>query len=175
MSSQTYTPSGIEAYQLGRSYDVMPIAMIPEHCVEVPAGPLTFVVESRNLSDEAINLNAVDRGRPDQTYDSGIDDAGACVHVLGAADDLEWLRFDCFDNEPHYHYVRNDSQSNQVIRFDQFAEGDPEEWTLQRLRSNLPAMLRYAGAEALADEVAATDLSGYVDQVAALLAKLRAS
>lgn len=173
MNTPHSTPSGIEAYQLGRHYDVMPIPMVPEHCVEVAAGPLTFVVESRNLSDEAINLNALDRGRPDQTFDSGIDDSGACVHVLGAVDGAEWLRFDCFDNEPHYHYVRNHEQSNQVIRFDQFAEGDPEEWTLQRLRTNLPAMLAYAGAQELADAVATADLSSAVDEVAVLLEKLR--
>ncbi len=164
--------SGIEAYQLGRSYDVMPIPMDPAFCVEVEAGPVVFVVESRRLSDEAINVNALDRGRPDQTYDTGIDDGGACVHVVGAEDRLEWLRFDCFDLEPHYHYVRNDTQSNQVVRFDQFAEGDPQAWTLQRLRSNLPAMLRYAGAERLAEQVAASDLTSGVDEVAAILTNL---
>lgn len=170
-----HTPSGIEAYQLGRTYEVMPIPMVPEHCVEIPAGPVTFVVESRNLSDEAINTNALERGRPDQTFDTGIDDGGACVHVVGTADGLEWLRFDCFDNEPHYHYVRNHEQSNQVVRFDQFAEGDPEEWTLQRLRGQLPQMLRYAGAEELADEVAGADLSAAVDEVAAMLARLKSA
>ena len=164
--------SGIEAYQLGRSYDVMPIPMDPAFCVEVSAGPLVFVVESRRLSDEAINVNALERDHPDQTYDTGIDDGGACVHVLGAEDSLEWLRFDCFDLEPHYHYVRNEAQSNQVVRFDQFAEGDPQVWTLQRLRSNLPAMLRYAGAEQLADQVTGSDLTVAVDEVAAILEHL---
>ncbi len=169
----TTTPSGIEAYQLGRTYPVMPIPMVPAHCVEITAGALTFIVESRSLSDEAINTNALDSGRPDQTVQSGIDDGGACVHVLGTEDGLEWLRFDCFDNEPHYHYVRNAEQTNQVIRFDQFAEGDPEAWTVQRLRSNLPEMLRYAGAGSLADQVAAGDLQPAVDEVARVLTRLR--
>ncbi|WP_244931499.1 hypothetical protein [Nocardioides sp. W7] len=170
----TQTPSGVEAYLLGRTYAVMPIPMVPEHCVEVPAGPLTFVVEARRLSDEAINENAFDRGRPDQTVVSGIDDGGACVHVLDAEDGLEWLRFDCFDNEPHYHYVRNGESANQVVRFDQFAEGDPETWTLQRLRTSLPAMLRYAGAAALAETVAEADLTAAVDEVARVLLRSRA-
>ncbi len=169
----TNTPSGIEAYQLGRTYDVMPIPMVAEHCIEIPAGPLTFVVESRNLSDEAINANALDRGRPDQTFDTGIDDGGACVHVLDAADRLEWLRFDCFDNEPHYHYVRHHDRTNQVVRFDQFAEGEPQAWTLERLTNHLPAMLRYAGADSLAMSVGAADLSAPVAEVAAVLARLR--
>lgn len=166
------TASGIEAYQLGRSFEVMPIPMDPGFCIEVPAGPVTFVVESRRLSDEAINTNALDRGRPDQTYDSGIDDGGACVHVCDSADGLEWLRFDCFDNEPHYHYVRNTEQCNVVVRFDQFAEGDPEAWTLDRLRSRLPAMLRYAGAEGLADATDSAELGAAVDRVAEILQRL---
>ncbi|CAM3149022.1 DUF402 domain-containing protein [Prescottella defluvii] len=167
------TASGIEAYQLGRSFEVMPIPMDPEFCQEIPAGPVTFVVESRRLSDEAINTNALDRGRPDQTYDTGIDDGGACVHVCGSADGREWLRFDCFDNEPHYHYVRHNEQRNVVVRFDQFAEGDPEAWTLDRLRTRLPAMLRHAGAEELADVVAGAELGGAVDEVAEVLRRLR--
>ncbi|WP_300681903.1 hypothetical protein [Nocardioides sp.] len=174
MSMTNAVSSGIEAYQLGRTFEVMPIPMIPEHCVEVPAGPVTFVVESRNLSDEAINTNAVDRGRPDQTFDTGIDDGGACVHVLETEGGAEWLRFDCFDNEPHYHYVRNTEQTNQVIRFDQFAEGDPEAWTLARLRSNLPAMLSYAGAGELAGLVERADLREAIDEVAAVLRRLHA-
>lgn len=171
----TTSPSGVEAYRLGRIYEVMPIPMVPDRCVEVPAGALTFIVESRNLSDEAINANALDRGRPDQTVDTGIDDGGACIHVVGTADGLEWLRFDCFDNEPHYHYVRHGEQANQVVRFDQFAEGDPQAWTLERLRTRLPAMLRYAGAGDLADAVAAADLTGAVDEVASVLDRLGAS
>lgn len=167
------TASGIEAYRLGRSFEVMPIPMDPDCCQDVSAGPLTFVVESRRLSDEAINTNAVDRGRPDQTYDSGIDDGGACVHVCDSADGREWLRFDCFDNEPHYHYVLHNEQRNVVVRFDQFAEGDPEAWTLGRLRTRLPAMLRHAGAEELAAVVADAELGAAVDEVAEILRRLR--
>lgn len=162
-------PSGIDAYVLGRSYDVMPIPMDPEFCVEVPAGPLTFVVESRRLTDDAINTNALDRGRPDATYDTGIEDGGACVHVLSAADGLEHLRFDCFDNEPHYHYIDNVVQANVVVRFDQFAEGDPQEWTLGRLRDRLPHMLDHLGLTELAAAVRAEDLEPAVAEVERLL------
>ncbi|MET3641491.1 hypothetical protein ABIC73_003084 [Prescottella equi] len=164
-------PSGIEAYRLGRSFDVMPIPMDPAHCVDVPAGPLIFVVESRHLTDEAISSNAVERGRPDATYDSGIDDEGACVHVLSAGDRSEHLRFDCFDNEPHYHYIRQADQQNVVVRFDQFAEGDARDWTLGRLRSRLPHMLGFLGLTELADAVQATDLEPAVAEVERLLSR----
>lgn len=162
-------PSGVEAYFLGRSFDIMPIPMDPAACVEVTAGPITFVVESRRLSDEDINKNAVSRGRPDQTYDTGIEDGGVCVHVLGTADRLEHLRFDCFDNEPHYHYIRNVDQSNVVVRFDNFAEGDPLLWTLEKIRRRLPEMLEYAGAVDLASQTRDYDLSEAIDDVESLL------
>lgn len=165
-------PSGVEAYFLGRSFDIMPIPMAPAACVEVAAGPITFVVESRKLSDEDINRNAVSRGRPDQTNDTGIDDGGACVHVLGTADRLEHLRFDCFDNEPHYHYIRNADQTNVVVRFDNFAEGDPLLWTLERIRTRLPEMLEHAGATKLASQAREYDLSEAIDDVEALLLRV---
>lgn len=168
-------PSGIEAYSLGRSYDVMPIPMDPEFCIEVPSGPLTFVVESRRLTDHDINTNAVDRGRPDATFDTGIDDGGACIHVQSTSDSLEHLRFDCFDNEPHYHYIDNSAQANVVVRFDQFAEGDPLSWTLGRLRNRLPHMLDHLGLTELADQVRAADLEPSIAEVERLLLAVGAS
>lgn len=148
-------PSGIEAYRLGRSYEVLPIPMVPEHCVEVPAGPLVLVVEGRRLTDEAITANAVAQGRPDAVEGPvGVQDGGASVHVLGP-DGLEHLRFDCFEHEPHYHYVDNEAGANVVVRLDTFAEGDPVAWTLERLRHRLPEMLEHSGAAALASEVRA--------------------
>lgn len=163
--------SGLEAYMLGRSFDVMPIPMDPEMCVEIPAGPVTFIVESRVLTDEAINDNAIGRGRPDQTFDTGLNDGGASVHVLGASDRLEHLRFDCFDNEPHYHYIHNAEQTNVVVRFDNFAEADPHAWTLERLRERLPQMLDRAGAVELAEQVRRSDLSAAIGEVERLLLK----
>jgi hypothetical protein len=148
--------SGLEAYQLGRSYDVMPIDMVPEACVEVPAGPVTFVVESRRLTDDAIIDSAEGQGRRDAIDEpDGVDDGGASLHVLGSADRLEHLRFDCFEKDPHYHYIRNSQRSNLVVRLDTFAEGDPRAWVLERMRSRLPEMLEHAGAPELAERVRA--------------------
>lgn len=144
-------PSGLEAYKLGRHYDVLPIAMVPEACIEVPAGPVTFVVEARRLTDDAIISSAEEQGRRDAIDEPrGVDDGGASLHVLGAADGLEYLRFDCFEHEPHYHYIYNGEGANLVVRLDDVAEGDPKRWTLERVRTRLPEMLEYAGAPELA-------------------------
>ena len=164
--------SGLDAYKLGRAYDVMPIAMVPEACRDVPGGPVTFVLEGRRLTDDAINESAAAQGKPSlMEKPSGVDDGGMSIHVLGTADRLEHLRFDCFDIEPHYHYIRNAEQANVVVRIDTHAEGDPTAWTLGCLRSRLPEMLAHAGVGDLADEVrtARDEVAAGIDQVEGLL------
>ena len=165
-------PSGLEAYVLGRAYPVMPIPMVPEACIDVPAGPVTFVVEGRRLTDEAIIGNALERGGLDVIEQpDGVDDGGMTIHVLGAADRLEHLRFDCFEHEPHYHYIRNAEQANVVVRIDTFAEGDPTTWSLRCLRERLPEMLAHADATGLSEQVRAAgpELAAGIDRVAALM------
>jgi hypothetical protein len=93
--------------------------------------------------------------------------------VFGTRDGVEHLRFDCFETHPHYHYIRNAEQVNQIVRFDQMAMGDPLEWTLQRLRHRLPEMLDYTGAGELAAEVRADaeSVSSGVTAVAGVLSE----
>lgn len=147
-------PSGIDAYRLGREYTVMPIPMIPAHCVEVPAGPVRFVVEARSLTQEAIVLNEARQDATDGVdHDHEVDAAGASLHVLGADDGLEHLRFDAFDNEPHYHYIHQSVQRNTVVRIDDRAEGDVLAWVLRVVGERLPEMLEHAGVGELADAV----------------------
>ena len=173
MADTAASESGLDAYKLGRRYEVMPIPMDPAACVDVPAGPLTFVVEGRQLTDDAIVDNAVAQGRPDGIdQPDGVFDEGTSIHVLGADDRREHLRFDCFEREPHYHYIRNDEQANVVVRIDTFAEGDALRWTLGRLRDRLPEMLGHAGAAPLAAEVdrARAEVAAGVDRVERVLA-----
>ena len=150
------TSSGIEAYVVGRSYDVMPIPMVEQHCVEVAAGAVTFVVESRHLTDEIINHNARSQGRPDGVLDLVVDDGGPSLHVLGTDDRREHLRFDCFEHEPHYHYVCHEQGTNLVVAVDVHALGDPLGFTMTAVRHRLPEMLEFAGAHEVADAVRAS-------------------
>ncbi len=130
----------------GHTYDIMPIPPIPKNCYEIPAGPVLFVLESRLLNDQTVDATIVDG--------PVIEDGGASLHVCDAADGLEHLRFDCFEKAPHYHYVRQAEQLNQVLQIDDIAI-DPVDWTLQCVRTRLPEMLDYAGAGALAAAVRA--------------------
>lgn len=168
----TTTPSGIEAYQLGRHYSVMPIAIVEEHCVEVPAGPVVFVVEARSLTLDAIVENEAAQAASDGLqHDYMVDAGGASLHVLDSETRVEYLRFDAFDHEPHYHYILNDEPGNVVVRFDDVAEGDPMAWTLRVVSNRLPEMLEHAHAAPLADAVreASDAVAAGVDQLAAVL------
>ena len=83
-----------------------------------------------------------------------------CIHVLGPGRDgalVEYLRLDCFDDEPHYHYVYNDERAQDRVFLDPTLEGDPMEWALDRLRTRMPEVL---------DKVGAPELAAQVDQAA---------
>jgi hypothetical protein len=153
-------------YRLGNRFDVMPIPMVPDHCVAVDAGAVQLVVESRRLTDEI--LAETYGGREYPSAGVHFDDAGACLHVCGADDGLEHLRFDCFDDEPHYHYIYQADQANVIVRIDENAVGDPTEFALACVGGRLPEMLRKAGAIALADAVVAE-----LDEVRRALADVR--
>lgn len=168
--------SGLDAYKLGRAYAVMPIPMVAEACTDVPAGPVTFVVEGRRLTDEAILTNAEATGGLDAIdQPSGVDDGGMSIHVLGTDDRLEHLRFDCFEHEPHYHYIDNAEQANVVVRIDTFAEGDPTAWSLRCLRERLPEMLGHTGMAGLGERVraATAEVRAGVDRVEAMVTAAR--
>ncbi len=159
-------------YRRGNRYEQMPIPMVAEHCIPVDAGAVQLVVESRRLTNEILQ----------QTYggatgsDIHFDDFGATLHVCGTADGLEHLRFDCFENEPHYHYIEQAAGANVVVRIDELAVGDPVEFSLACIEHHLPDMLRHCGVADLADEVAAQPdaVHAAVDQVRELMTKAHA-
>jgi hypothetical protein len=151
-------------YRRGNRYDQLPIPMVTEHCIPVDAGAVQLVVESRKLTNEIIGdtyHGAVDAGIP-------FDDFGATLHVCGTADGLEYLRFDCFENEPHYHYIEQAVGANTVVRIDELAVGDPIDFSLACVEHHLADMLRHCGVAGLADTVA-----GEPDKVITAVAEVR--
>ena len=82
---------------------------------------------------------------------SDLDDRGVSLHVCSAGNDgLEFLRFDCFDEDPHYHYISWREKFNDMVHLDSIADGDPLAWALERIRTRLPQMLTRAGADDIA-------------------------
>jgi hypothetical protein len=87
--------------------------------------------------------------------DEIMDDQGLCVQVYSEIEgkDTEILRFDCFDQAPHYHY--GPENLNIRLFMDKTTSGNPLGWTLTQLRNNLPAMFERSGYDDLAETVKA--------------------
>jgi hypothetical protein len=139
-------------------YDRMPIPPIEAHTTYFDAGNVRIGVEYRLLNDELVaevrkTLEAA--GGPDQGQIENLNDRGVSLHVFAGpkGGQLERLRFDCFLEDPHYHYVSWKDKSNEVLHVDPVADGDPLNWALERIRTRLPEMLTRAGGADVARDV----------------------
>ena len=137
-------------------YSVMPIPSNEAHTTSFQIGAIRVGVEYRRLTDAvaaAAQLEVADGDARGQT--TGLDDRGVSIHVYGNQDgeEREFLRFDCFLEDPHYHYVSWRDKANEMIHLDPVADGDPLAWALERIRTRLPQMLARAGASDVAERV----------------------
>ncbi len=139
-------------------YDLMPIPPVESQTEYFEAGVVTFGVEYRLLDDAIAAASSIESARGQKSAggqkSSSFDDRGVSLHVFGSPaegeEPLEYLRFDCFDEDPHYHYVSWNDKSNEMLHIDPVADGDPLTWALERIRTRLPQMLERAGATAIA-------------------------
>ena len=137
----------VEPCQYGYVFPGYPNPPIPERCTSIAAGPVVLVVEARHLD-----------------VPGAVEDHGPTLHVCGAAGGTEYLRFDCFLDNPHYHYFQDHGTVNLQCFLDPHADGDAIEWTLACVRRRLPAMLEHCGEP----ELAAAVRAGY-DQILAVV------
>ncbi|MBY0401479.1 hypothetical protein K2X89_14370 [Myxococcota bacterium] len=152
----------------GVVYKVQPEPMDPSACTRFDAGPVAFVLEYRSVDPE--RLERAYAGRPEDLAEilrsmpeGGFTDTGLSIHVLGTKDDHEYLRFDVFKDDPHYHYVHPTGDRNHWVPFDPVAGGDMFEFALGCLRERLPSMLAFAGGRELAEEVDPRRVAPVVD------------
>ena len=113
---------------------------------QVTAGPITFVVEHRTVVQD------------------GVEAGGPTVRVLGGDDDHEYLRFDMFNVNPHYHY-EPPATDERILMIDTVAEGDAVSWALTRLRNRLAPMLIEADGRSLADALDEQTVARAIDDV----------
>jgi hypothetical protein len=136
----------------GTVYTVPPIPPDAEHTTYVDAGALRFGVEYR-LLDEAELAQNYEGAAMDEIQDAlqgdTVQDNGVSIHVVGSDDGHEYLRFDMFEQEPHYHYIERSGERQTIVDFDRIALGEMLPWTLHQIRHRLPEMLRRAGGDAL--------------------------
>jgi len=150
-------------------YELMPIPPVESQTRWFEAGAVAIGVEYRVLDDAVAAASEVAAaGGTDPGVTTGVDDRGVSIHVCGVrgGERLEHLRFDCFEEDPHYHYVSWDERRNEMIHIDPVADGDPLEWTLSRLRTRLPQMLARAGAADVARGVDPAAVEAILPRVA---------
>jgi hypothetical protein len=130
----------------------------------IACGPICFALQYRDLDGGAPHTQGA--GGPGGSHA----DQGVCIQVVGNVNgkETELLRFDCFDNAPHYHY--GPERQNVRIMLDPTVTGNPIAWTITQLATRLPEMLTRAGYAELAGQLDARLVS---QQVAAVAARAR--
>jgi hypothetical protein len=157
---------------VGLKVDLDPIPPILENTEMFKAGAISFGVEFRELNNDIVTANygvgraeLMERGVMKSSPEfAGTDDSGVSIHVYGG-DGREYLRFDCFAEDPHYHYILPDETFQRVVPFDAIANGDPLTWTMGCLRNRLEPMLREAGDGKSAERLDAAAVRSALDQV----------
>jgi hypothetical protein len=149
-------------------YDVMPIPPVIAHTRFFSAGAVRIGVEYRVL-DEAIaqaHMREVDTAGA-YAPALGVEDRGVSLHVFAEQDgeQRELLRFDCFVEDPHYHYISWRARTNDMVHVDPIADGDALAWAIERIRTRLPQMLERAGAPEVARRIDAAALEEALPRV----------
>lgn len=159
-----------EIVKIGIVYRVQPEPPDPENCRWLDAGAVKLGLEYRELDPE--RLAAAYAGREEDlaeieanSPEGGFYGSGVSIHVVGAADGHEYLRFDAFDGDPHYHYVRPSGDYNHWIPFDSIAGGDMLSFAIRSLRERLGPMLREAGGEKIAALLDPAEQAPLIDEI----------
>ena len=94
------------------------------------------------------------------TYRQASTDRGPSLRIYGDVEGkpVQLLRFDCFENEPHFHY--DPEGKNNRIFLNKARASDPIAWTIDYLRGNVTSLVRIAGYGRLADRLDEEALTG---------------
>jgi hypothetical protein len=182
----------VSMWQLvGNHYRFPPEPYIPEHTRFVDAACIKIGVEYRHLDAgrvlglhdgdqfeeiyrqhrERSTMSPADTGGPDGNQSKLV---GVSLHVVDSESGHEYLRFDCFDEHPHYHYLHPWSTpedcDNHCVQWDPVAHGPMTPWALERLRTRLGEMLTEAGGPDLATRLDPAETARAVDAVEQIVA-----
>jgi hypothetical protein len=168
---------------IGEVYNMPPQPPVAENTRYFDAGAVRIGVEYRDV--DPASLTATYAGNAahlaeleDRSPNGGFSDEGVSIHVCGD-DGHEYVRFDVFDDEPHYHYVHKTTADgeivNNVVAYDAVALGDMLDWAIERLRTRLPDMLRAAGGDDVAARLDGEQVTRAVTEAEALARHARAA
>jgi hypothetical protein len=136
----------------------MPIPPEPAMTTYIRAGAVTIGVELRRVDDQLVgdffkDVTPDQQAEIDANKPADLDDGGVSLHVCSAEGLDEYLRFDCFTADPHYHYIMLGDAQQEIIKYDEVSNGDMLTWAIDRIATRLPEMLARAGAAELAEAV----------------------
>jgi hypothetical protein len=159
---------GVGGDTLGHRYDGVPLPPVPEATTYIDIGVLTIGIEYRFLTDEIVEAGREKEPRLAVGHpDAPLQEQGVSLHVCDN-DRVEYIRFDNFGGDPHYHYIVPGAY-NVSVQYDEVANGPFLDWALERLRASMPDMLREAGAGELADRVDGAGMESAMPEVALLV------
>ena len=92
-------------------------------------------------------------------------DRGPSLRIYGDVEGkpVQLLRFDCFENQPHFHY--DPTGKNNRIFMNTTRVSDPIAWSMDYLRGNFASQIRIAGYGRLADRLDEAVLAGILPGV----------
>lgn len=155
---------------VGQFVKSFPIAHVPEDTQYFAAGPLTIGVEYRVFDPVAerarLTQEEIDAAGPDSLFSSDDVDQGLSFHVFATEGLVEYLRYDCFADEPHYHYIVP-GDGNQLVHYDPAANGPMVDWALQNLRTRTAEMLDAVGGADLLKDLDAKAWAAALDEAEA--------
>lgn len=181
---------------IGDRYPFLPIPIIPEHTDYFEAGDITIAVGHRVLNAEisakylaevraampelADKIPGGEGGPPSKaTYrEQGMSEVGgACIHIMSRSGDelVEHFRIDCFDAEPHYHYVYQKEKAQRRVMLDPLVVGDAQQWALDVIQTRLPEILQHVGAPDLAKKIDVEKIKAALPKVIESMARPPAS
>jgi hypothetical protein len=126
--------------------------MAEEQGQRIPAGGVTFHVEYRVFGG----------------------DRGPAIRVLGEVEgrEVQLLRFDCFEKDPHYHFDPDGKDFH--LHLNRETVPDSLAWALGELGLNLRTMIRAAGYPQVAERLDREAAKASVTKVAAAVQEERA-
>ena len=160
----------LNALQLGEFVYSTPLPHDEANTLLYPAGPITIGVEYRvfdpAVERQRLTQEEIDATGSDSLFSRDEIDQGVCLHIFSTDGFDEYLRFDCFSDEPHYHYIVP-PVGNVLVHYDTVAGGDMLEWALETIRHRLRDMLAVVSADDLASAIDQDALSAALDEAAA--------
>jgi hypothetical protein len=159
---------------IGKTYNMPPQPADEASTTYLDGGSVSIGVEYRVVDPDA--LRETYKNDPAQlaelearSPEGGFFAEGLSLHVVSTLDGHEYLRFDLFDDPPHYHYnhpvTADGTYRNHVVDYDTVANGPMLDWALQAMRTRLPEMLAEAGAPEAATRIDRARLAGVLDEV----------